>query len=250
MKSLSMRNLLSAAALVRPLAHPARMQRLVCSAGSSPIADALDTIRGKVKDAASAAGREGTPRLVAVSKTKPVELLREAYDAGQREFGENYVQELIDKAPLMPEDVAWRFIGKVQSNKAKPLVQGVPNLAVVETVETTKLADRLQKAMAGLEAPRAAPLGVMIQVNTSPWEGSKGGVLAEDVLALAQHIAKACPDLKLVGLMTIGGAARAAPYPCPALGARSMRIVVLTLRSHPCSRVAQPLARWPASTRL
>ena len=207
--AVNVRNLLGAVALVRPLAHPARMQRLVCSAASSPIAEALEAVRGKVKDAAVAAGRDGTPRLVAVSKTKPVELLREAYDAGQREFGENYVQEVIEKAPQMPEDVAWRFIGKVQSNKAKPLVEGVPNLAVVETVETTKLADRLQKAMGGLKTPRATPLGVMIQVNTSPWEGSKGGVLADDATALAQHITTACPDLKLVGLMTIGGTRRA-----------------------------------------
>ena len=59
-------------------------------------------------------------RLVAVSKTKPVEALREAYDAGQRVFGENYVQELLDKAPQMPADVAWHFIGHLQTNKAGP----------------------------------------------------------------------------------------------------------------------------------
>ena len=93
-----------------------RTARLVCSAASSsapnPIADALDTIRSKVKTATSSAERDGAPpRLVAVSKTKPVELLQAAYDAGQRDFGENYVQELITKAPLLPDDIAWRFIG-------------------------------------------------------------------------------------------------------------------------------------------
>ena len=183
-----------------------RTARLACSASGSSIADNLEAIRAQVKDAASSAGRENPPRLVAVSKTKPVELLREAYDAGQRSFGENYVQELIDKAPQMPEDVSWRFIGKLQSNKAKPLVQGVPSLAVVETVETTKLADRLQNAVAALDPPREHPLGVMLQVNTSPWEGSKGGVLAEDVPALAKHVSSSCPNLSLTGLMTIGGA--------------------------------------------
>ena len=186
-----------------------RTARLVCSAASSsapnPIADALDTIRSKVKTATSSAERDGAPpRLVAVSKTKPVELLQAAYDAGQRDFGENYVQELITKAPLLPDDIAWRFIGKLQSNKAKPLVQGVRSLAAVETVDTAKLADRLQTAVAGLEPPRATSLGVFIQVNTSPWEGSKGGVLAEEVLPLAEHIRAKCPGLQLCGLMTIG----------------------------------------------
>ncbi len=62
------------------------------------------------------------PRLVAVSKTKPVELLKEAYDAGQRDFGENYVQELSDKAPQLPDDIRWHFIGHLQSNKVKSLL--------------------------------------------------------------------------------------------------------------------------------
>ena len=62
------------------------------------------------------------PRLVAVSKTKPVEMLQEAYDAGHRDFGENYVQELTDKAPQLPDDVRWHFIGHLQSNKAKSLL--------------------------------------------------------------------------------------------------------------------------------
>jgi hypothetical protein len=61
-------------------------------------------------------------RLVAVSKTKPVEALREAYEAGQRVFGENYVQEMLDKAPAMPSDVRWHFIGHLQSNKVKAIV--------------------------------------------------------------------------------------------------------------------------------
>ena len=114
------------------------------------------------------------------------------------------MQELISKAPEMPDDVAWRFIGKLQSNKAKPLVEGVRSLAVVETVDTAKLATRLQNAVAGLSPPRTTPLGVMVQVNTSPWEGSKGGVLAEEAPALCKHIVDACPELALVGLMTIG----------------------------------------------
>ena len=62
------------------------------------------------------------PRLVAVSKTKPVDMLREAYDAGHRCFGENYVQEIVDKAPALPDDIQWHFIGHLQSNKVKQLL--------------------------------------------------------------------------------------------------------------------------------
>ena len=200
--------LLCAIAVARPLVHH-RAGRIVALSTSSAdavpaIAESLAAIRGKVEQAVASAGRTAPPRLVAVSKTKPVELLRAAYDAGQRDFGENYVQELISKAPEMPADVSWRFIGKLQSNKAKPLVQSVPSLVAVETVDSAKLANKLQNAVAGLTTPRANPLNVMIQVNTSPWEGSKGGVLAEDAPGLAKHIASSCPDLTLTGLMTIG----------------------------------------------
>lgn len=90
--------------LARPLQHAPRVRPLACSAAGSaepPIADALETIKGKVKAAAVEVGRASEPRLVAVSKTKPVALLQAAYDAGQRDFGENYVQELISKAPSM-----------------------------------------------------------------------------------------------------------------------------------------------------
>lgn len=175
----------------------------------SPIAAALTEVRSRVSEAAAAANRS-PPRLVAVSKTKPVPLLLEAYEAGMRDFGENYVQELVEKAPQMPSDVSWRFIGKLQSNKAKLLVQGVPSLAVVETLDSVKLADRLQKAVEA--GGRDTPLGVMVQVNTSPWEGSKGGVLPEEAGALAEHVQARCPGLVLEGLMTIGAPGEASCF--------------------------------------
>jgi PLP dependent protein len=147
-----------------------RGSRLLCTEGLSPVASALADIEIKLSAAAVKAGRppSAAPRLVAVSKTKPVELLQQAYDAGQRAFGENYVQEIVEKAPQLPEDIEWRYIGKLQSNKAKPLVHGVPTLAVVETVDTPKLANKLQAAVATLPSPRAEPLGVMIQVSLAP----------------------------------------------------------------------------------
>ena len=177
------------------------------------IAESLGDVRRRLSAASSSAGRASEPNLVAVSKTKPVELLAECYAAGQRQFGENYVQEIVAKAPQMPADVVWRFIGGLQSNKAKELVHGVPSLAVVETLDSKKLADKLQKAVSDLQPPRASPLGVMIQVNTSPWEGTKGGVLAGEELAdLATHVATSCAGLKLVGLMTIGEAGNSACF--------------------------------------
>jgi pyridoxal phosphate enzyme (YggS family) len=188
--------------------------RFACSAsdGEPGVGAALASIRERVAGAAQSAGRDAAPRLVAVSKTKPTEALREAYDAGQRDFGENYVQELVGKAPQLPTDVSWRFIGKLQSNKAKVLVHGVPSLAVVETLDSTKLANKLQAACDALTPARAEPLGVMVQVNTSPWEGTKSGVPADEAVALARHVVEACPGLRLVGLMTIGAAGDASCF--------------------------------------
>lgn len=84
---------------------------------------ALRNVMQRVSQASERANRPASQvRLVAVSKTKPVELVQEVYDAGHRHFGENYVQELIDKAPQLPQDIKWHFIGHLQSNKAKALI--------------------------------------------------------------------------------------------------------------------------------
>ena len=148
---------------------------------------------------------------MAVSKTKPVPQLMECYDAGHRDFGENYVQEIVEKAAVMPADVRWRFIGHVQSNKAKALVKGVPGLVAVESVDSVKLANKLDAAvresaearMKAFSTTTNPPLGVMVQVNTSG-EESKFGVEPESALALAEHILQSCGSLRLEGLMTIG----------------------------------------------
>jgi uncharacterized pyridoxal phosphate-containing UPF0001 family protein len=80
---------------------------------------AIAATRARIDELAAELGT-GTPaRLVAVSKTKPVALLREAYEAGQRDFGENYASELVEKAPLLPADIRWRYIGALQSNKVQ-----------------------------------------------------------------------------------------------------------------------------------
>merc|ERR1712087_998548 len=112
--------------------------------------------RAKVESASSARsaamgeGSSAAPqppvRLVAVSKLKPAELIQEAYDAGQRCFGENYVQELLEKVPKLPEDVQWHFIGHLQGNKVGALIKGCPSLACLETIDSEKLARAVDRA--------------------------------------------------------------------------------------------------------
>jgi len=135
-------------------------------------------------------------QLIAVSKTKPMLLIQEAYLAGQRQFGENYVQELVDKATQSEQltDLEWHFIGPIQSNKTRDIAKFA---AYVHSVDRLKIAERLS-AQRPAELP---PLKVLIQVNISE-EDSKAGVLACDVLPLAAQIA-ALPQLELAGLMAI-----------------------------------------------
>jgi pyridoxal phosphate enzyme (YggS family) len=161
---------------------------------------------------------EGSVRLVAVSKTKPVELLMQAYDAGQRYFGENYAQELISKAESMPSDICWHFIGPLQSNKANGIVKalGVNQLsnACVETVSTIKLANKLNNAVDNLlqsenisdndDSSGKIQLGIYIQMNTSGEESKSGVNTPQEAAELIQTIQSTCPNLQVRGLMTIG----------------------------------------------
>lgn len=114
------------------------------------------------------------PRLVAVSKIKPASLIVEAYEAGQRDFGENYINELADKAsdPLILEkckDIKWHFIGHLQTNKINKLL-GSPRLFMVQTVHSEKLADNLNKQWEKLRKEEEK-LKVMVQINTSGEDG-------------------------------------------------------------------------------
>ncbi|CAD2220819.1 alanine racemase [Angomonas deanei] len=145
---------------------------------------------------------EGRPvQLVAVSKTKSPACLKALYDLGHRVFGENYVQELCEKAPELPADMEWRFIGHLQSNKVKELLSTVPNLSCIETVDSAKLSDKIND---GCERYREGrPIQVLIQVNTSG-EESKSGIEPAAVTELATHIHTKCDKLILQGLMTIG----------------------------------------------
>ena len=141
-------------------------------------------------------------QLVAVSKTKPIEAIKNLYDAGYRHFGENYFQELVEKSQALPSDIQWHFIGHLQSSKSGKIIREVPNLAVVETVDSEKLAGKLNNAC---ETARRNLLDVYIQVDTSG-EDTKSGVdhATDELLNLATFIKEQCPLLHVRGLMTIG----------------------------------------------
>ncbi|KAJ0439378.1 putative pyridoxal phosphate homeostasis protein [Helianthus annuus] len=162
---------------------------------------ALRTVFQRVRQAAERSGRVADDvRVVAVSKTKPVSLIRQVYDAGHRCFGENYVQEFIEKAPQLPQDIDWHFIGHLQSNTAKSLIAAVPNLSMVQGVDNEKIANHLDRAVSSIGR---RPLPVMVQVNTSG-EISKSGIEPSHCIELVKHVKFGCPNLVFSGLMTIG----------------------------------------------
>ncbi|CAM4702548.1 pyridoxal phosphate homeostasis protein [Caretta caretta] len=145
------------------------------------------------------------PRLVAVSKTKPADMVIEAYNQGQRSFGENYVQELLEKASdskIMSScpEIKWHFIGHLQKSNVNKLI-AVPNLFMVETVDSVKLADKMNSSWQ--KKGSSQRLKIMVQVNTSG-EDSKHGLPPGEIVGTVEHIIKECPSLEFVGLMTIG----------------------------------------------
>ena len=160
------------------------------------IAARLDAVRARIAAAARHAGREPADvTLLAVSKTWPAEAVREAAAAGQRAFGENYVQEGVDKAEaLRALGLEWHFIGPLQSNKTRPVANAFD---WVHGIDRLKIAERLS-AQRDVHLP---PLNVCIQVNVSG-EDSKSGVAPAEAVALA-HAVAALPRLRLRGLMCI-----------------------------------------------
>ncbi len=158
------------------------------------IAERLVAVRRDVADACARAGRDpASVKLVAVSKTMPVEALQAAYDAGQRVFGENYAQELRDKARALPADVEWHFIGRLQANKAKYVAP------VAARVHALEAAD--QAAALAARLPPERMLNVLISVNVGG-EDTKGGV-APAALPAAVDAISAVPGIRVVGLMTL-----------------------------------------------
>jgi pyridoxal phosphate enzyme (YggS family) len=156
----------------------------------------LQATREAIEQAAKAAQRNvAEVHLLAVSKTFPATAVREAYLAGQTAFGENYLQEALDKmSELRDLPLEWHFIGPIQSNKTRAIAE---NFAWVHSVDRSKIAERLSAQ----RPPQLPPLNVCLQVNVSG-EESKSGVAPDEVGQLAHEVAR-LPHLKLRGLMSI-----------------------------------------------
>ncbi len=160
------------------------------------ITDHLRQVRDRVKKAASAAERTADEvTIVAVSKKQPLSAIEAAYSAGQRDFGENFVQEAISKIESLDQsDIRWHFIGSIQANKTKDIAR---LFDWVHTVDRLKVANRLNE-----QRPHyAAPLNVCIQVNLAE-EPQKSGVAADEVGELVEAVCK-LPQLRVRGLMTM-----------------------------------------------
>lgn len=155
-------------------------------------------VQENIENACRNAGRNfDEVTLIAVSKTKPVSMLMEAYEQGQREFGENKVQELLEKYEIMPKDIHWHMIGHLQRNKVKYIVDKV---VLIHSVDSLRLAQEISREA----VKKNLTVSVLIEVNVAD-EESKFGVSAEDTLPLVRQIAL-LPGIRIKGLMTI------APY--------------------------------------
>jgi len=190
------------------------------------IASNLQAVNRAIAQAARTAQRRAEDvALLAVSKAFPAAAVREAYHAGQRIFGESYLQEALGKIEALRDlPLEWHFIGPIQSNKTRAIAE---NFAWVHGVDRLKIAERLSAQ----RPQNLPPLNVCLQVNVSA-EGSKGGVAPDEVAGLAQAVAR-LPYLKLRGLMAI---------PAPAEGLAGQRKPFAQLRELVRQLNAQGLA--------
>jgi PLP dependent protein len=162
------------------------------------ISDSLQVIRANILKAKQHANRLDEVLLLAVSKAQSAEMLREAYNAGQTAFGENYVQEAISKQVLLEDcNIEWHFIGPIQSNKTQLIAQ---HFSWVHSVDRLKIASRLSSA----RTDGLPPLNICIQVNSSN-EDSKSGVQIPALFELMKEVIL-LPNLRLRGLMAIPAA--------------------------------------------
>ena len=162
----------------------------------STIAENIAKVGERIREAAQASGRDlNSIGLLAVSKTKPSAAVREAFAAGLRDFGENYLQEALEKqVELSDLPLIWHFIGPIQSNKTKPIAE---HFAWVHSVDRLKVAQRLSEQ----RPVSLPPLNICLQVNVS-LEPSKSGCAPDELTALALAVSQ-LPNLCLRGLMAI-----------------------------------------------
>ena len=159
------------------------------------IKEQISEVRKNIEEACKRAGRDPKEvTLIAVSKTKPVPMLEEAYEAGARDFGENKVQEILEKCPRMPEDARFHMIGHLQRNKVK---QVLPHAVLIHSVDSLRLAEQIDQ--------EAEKLGItakiLLEVNVAK-EESKFGMMPEEVPEMVEQISL-LPHLQIEGLMTI-----------------------------------------------
>lgn len=162
------------------------------------IKDNINEVRNNIKLACERVGRDfNEVTLISVTKTKPVADLVEAYDAGERQFGENKVQEIMDKYDQLPNDVIWHMIGHLQRNKVKYIVDKV---ALIHSVDSYRLAEAIsQEAI-----KKDCQVNILIEVNVAE-EESKFGIRTDETISLVKNISM-LPNIHIKGLMTI------APY--------------------------------------
>ena len=162
------------------------------------IREQFNNVQSRINNACQKASRNTDEvTLIAVSKTKPIEMLKEAYEAGARDFGENKVQELVDKIPQMPQDIRWHMIGHLQRNKVKYIVDKV---YMIHSVDSLRLAEEISKEA----VKHNVTVKILIEVNVAQ-EDSKFGLALENTEELLLQI-KDLPGISVQGLMTI------APY--------------------------------------
>lgn len=160
--------------------------------------DNYEKVLDNIKKACERAGRDTSEvKLIAVSKTKPIPMLQEIYDAGARDFGENKVQEILAKKPELPEDIRWHMIGHLQTNKVK---QVIDKACLIHSVDSYRLAQEIS-----LQAKKNKITAlILVEVNIAE-EESKFGITKEDAMELVRQIAE-LDNIEIRGLMTI------APY--------------------------------------
>ncbi len=155
----------------------------------------LAQVQNNIIEACKRVGRESDEvTLIAVSKTKPVGMLQEIYDAGVRTFGENKVQEMMDKEAVMPQDIKWHMIGHLQRNKVKYLMG---KTALIHSVDSIRLAEEISSQ----SVKNQVETNILIEVNIAE-EESKFGISKEEVIQLVTDISK-LPNIHIKGLMTI-----------------------------------------------
>ena len=157
--------------------------------------DNLKKVEENIQAACDRSGRNRDEvTLIAVSKTKPVEMLQQVYDAGARVFGENKVQEIMDKYDHLPGDIRWQMIGHLQRNKVKYIVDKVD---MIHSVDSYRLAQTIETEA----AKKNVTVSVLLEVNVAE-EESKFGLKMDEVLPLVQQISE-LPHVQVKGLMTI-----------------------------------------------